>query len=386
MFDTIFIHAGLPKTGSTHIQDGMQFLSRSGFLKHVAYPIVSSEIGSGNGSRTADMLLNEDSHKVIHTRLDVLVGDLLKANDGTARNLLLSSEQFFFATAGGFACLKEVLLRYSRAVKLIVCVRPLREWSYSVYMQMVKAHGIFSDYDEKWLDEFGSLYLGVFRNFDKFEIDTITFRYQETGLFQLFLHLIGEDEGLVERFPEAKVNRSLTGTELDTIRKINSIFQDETLSRAISSRFIREWPELDSAIFPSDCEAQFQRFASRFARDLEPLRGRVMTGLKQILFADIHAPPGSSLDKCADDQRDLMDVALREIRQLQDRYMRDGQLYTWLKQYAAGMRPTNDSFDPIHYLLMYPDLSVPGVDPDVHYRNHGRTEGRASALAMRHVK
>ena len=91
-------------------------------------------------------------------------------------------------------------------------------------------------------------------------------------------------------------------------------------------------------------------------------------------------------DHASDGERDLMDIVLREIRRLQECYKPDAQLYDFLRQHMNTMDKTNDAFDPIHYLLMYPDLSVIGLDPEIHYRNHGRSEGRLTALKKKGLK
>lgn len=391
-FNTVFIHAGLPKTGSTYIQNGLQVLSRSGLLKHVAYPVLSHEkefsyIGSGNGVNTSELIFGPDVGEFVRKHLEACVQEILNANDSRAKDLLISSEQFFFASPEGFSCLKEILLRHAKSVKLIISVRTLREWTYSVYMQRVKGHGMFSNYDEKWLNEYcGDIFLRCFQNLDRFEVDAITFRYQGAGLLQLFLKLIGEDESLSSRVPEIKVNRSLSVEELDIVKQVNSLFQDETLSRMISEDFVKNWPDIKSANFPAAGEEHFRRFASRFAQELGPLRGAAMSGVKEILFADVDEPPVSDRDHVSHDQHDLAEVALRNVRQLLDPYIRDAASYKVMKQYTKGMEETADFFDPIHYLMMHPDILAAGIDPWVHYQDYGRKEGRKSAFTKKGLK
>ena len=50
LLDTIFLHAGLPKTGTSAIQEGLRSLSQAGLLARVAYPCPDPAAGAGNGT------------------------------------------------------------------------------------------------------------------------------------------------------------------------------------------------------------------------------------------------------------------------------------------------------------------------------------------------
>ena len=78
-----------------------------------------------------------------------------------------------------------------------------------------------------------------------------------------------------------------------------------------------------------------------------------------------------------------LDVTLRNIWPMVSSYMRDAQSFHLLRQISKTMEPTDAVFDPIHYLLMYPDLAKPGATPWAHYQNHGKREGRKSALVRK---
>lgn len=389
MFDTIYIHAGLPKTGSTYLQNGLQALSVAGKLKHVGYPVVVGEqefsnIGSGNGVIMSNVILKPESEEVVRRQLDHLVTELLKAADPKVTpDLLISSENFFFATDEGFAILKETLLRHCQKVKLIISIRPLREWTYSVYMQRVKGHGFAEDYSAAWLMEYCSTFDRCFASLERRGVETIAFPYQDQDLLRTFLGLIGEDEALAKQVPDIKVNRSLSFEELELVRRVNGYFQNETLSRMISEDFIRNWPDVVSAAFPPDRESAYLQFAEGFATRLAHLRSPLLMGVKDMLFADAAPTPAATGEG---DGRDLFDVVLRNLRKMLDPSLKDAAVYGVMRKYVTNMDRTDDFFDPIHYLLMYPDVVKPGINPWAHFQDHGRREGRKSAFVKRGVK
>ncbi len=392
MFDTIYVHAGLPKTGSTFIQNGLQALSRAGLLSRVAYPVANPELGSGNGSALSQALIFTNPAETTRPQLESYVDDLLNANRGPARNLLISSEDLCYADVEKFARLKEVLLTHGKEVRLIVSARPLRAWTYSVYLQLVKAHALAADYDEAWLEAHTGDFLYYFRNLDRFNVDAITFRYQGKGLLRVFLRLIGEDEGLANQVPDAIANRSLSLEELEVMKTVNRVFRDEAVSRLISRHLVNAEPIREGARFPARREDQFQAFASTFALKLDRFPGPVMNAIKKILFDEQPPPPAAErgndgAGKNDDDRGGLpafeVEVALRALQELLAAKGGSRAAHDQLLAYAAGLKRTSESFDPIHYLLMHPDVLSAGMDPWLHFQEHGRAEGRAGAFKLR---
>jgi hypothetical protein len=386
MFDTIYVHAGLPKTGSTFIQNGLQTLSRAGRLGQVAYPAANPELGSGNGTALSQAIIFTNPAETTREQLQQYVDDILAANHGAAPNLLISSEDLCYADVEKFARLKEVLLTHAKTVRLIVSARPLKAWTYSVYLQLVKAHGLAAEYDAGWLEAHSPDFLYYFRNLDRFGVDTITFRYQGRGLLRLFLRLIGENEGLASEIPDAVANRSLSLEELEVMRAINRVFQDDAISRVVSRNLVKAEPDRAGARFPAHSEDQFQAFASGFARKLDQFPGPVMSAIREILFEDETPPPPENV-RDVDDRRGLpaveAEVALRALRELLDAQGSRVAAHDRLLAYAATLPRTDAFFDPIHYLLMHPDVLSAGIDPWLHYQEHGREEGRMTALKPR---
>jgi hypothetical protein len=383
LYDTIFIHAGLPKTGSSAIQDSLHALSQAGLLARVGYPCSNPHLGTGNGSALARELIFTNPAPTSTERLQECVRDILDASRGRSESLLISSEDLCYADPEKFSRLKQVLLGHARSVKLVVVVRPLKAWSYSVYLQLVKAHALAADYDADWLRRHTPDFLYYFRNLDRFDVETICLRYREKDLVRGFLERIGEDPDLVARLPDTVANRSLTVEELDVLRAINAVFGDESLCRMVSTEFVRLGQARGGARFPPHREADFRAFAGEFARELDGYSGPVLAEVREILFDEPASVPARDEPTPGQAAMGEVDLAFRALRAHFDARLDEMSLHRKLVDYAAALDRTAAAFDPVHYLLMHPDVLRAGSDPWQHFQQHGREEGRAGALKPR---
>lgn len=386
LFDTIYLHAGLPKTGSSALQDSLHALSQAGRLTRVAYPCATPSLGTGNGSALARELIFTNPAPTSTPQLEACVQDIVGDHRGDTPHLLISSEDLCYADVEKFSRLKQVLLGHAKTVKLIVAVRPLKAWSYSVYLQLVKAHALAADYDAAWLRAHTGDFLYYFRNLDRFEVDTVCFRYQDSQLLRRFLALIGEDASLADQVPDTLANRSLSRDELGVVRAINAVFGDESLCRKVSDALVAQHPDRRGARFPVEREADFQAFAADFAHRLEAFPGPVMNAVKPILFDAAESAPTAvpaAMPDVPGLAADDVDTALRALRAFFQTRADEGSLHQQLVDYASGLERSTVAFDPVHYLLMHPDVLRSGSDPRRHFEDHGREEGRASALRPR---
>lgn len=159
MFEKIYIHIGLPKTGSTAVQNCMEALSRAGELSVVSYPTFGAERGeqsiqSGNGAAIAELLAPDITPVFCVVRLQEVFCELIAACEPSKDIVLISSEVFFSASAERFLHFKELLLKSSKNIELVICARSLSEICYSSYHQVVKRHGYALGYGSEWFSQF----------------------------------------------------------------------------------------------------------------------------------------------------------------------------------------------------------------------------------------
>lgn len=142
--DTIYIHCGLHKTGTTALQGflaGQRDKLRSlGFL----YPHAGT-LGAGTGHHNIAWELSGDH------RFDAKAGDLNALFDeisGFSGNIVLSSEDFesSLAHTGRWGRLREMAAATNRSLALVVYLRNQASYMESLYLEMLK-HGYGDDYD-----------------------------------------------------------------------------------------------------------------------------------------------------------------------------------------------------------------------------------------------
>lgn len=387
MFEKIYVHIGLPKTGSTAIQNCMEALSRAGELKVVSYPVFGTDRGwqsieSGNGAAIAELLAPDITPEFCAVRLQETFSELLDACEPSSRVLLISSEHFFSAATERFLLFKDLLLKHAAHVELIMCVRKLSDISYSSYHQSVKRHGCSLVYGADWFSFFVDDVFSKLERIDAWGMVGSVLPYKKQGLLNDFLGLIGEDAALGDQFESRRVNRSLTAGELDLLIKINSVFESEPLSMRISDHWIYARPEVASVEIEHDTVALYELFnlkASTLEGSFSSEEVRKVIDI--IGFGggdDLGAGGGEgelSAEKKEDQFDELLLMALVEIKAFMG-------LEAELGVYTNQLKKTKEAFDPVHYLLLNRDVLVAGIDPVLHYKKFGVAEGRNSAYNL----
>lgn len=390
MFEKIYIHIGLPKTGSTAIQNCMEALSRAGELKVVSYPVFGAErdwqsIESGNGAAIAELLAPDITPEFCAVRLQEAFYELLGACEPSSRVLVISSEHFFSAAAERFLLFKELLLKHAVDIELIMCARPLSEMCYSAYHQFVKRHGCSLSYGSEWFSIFvGDLLFSRFESIGQWGVDGSVVRYKKQGLLGDFLSVIGEESNLAARFENRRVNRSLTESELDLMLKINAVFESKPLSMRISDRWIYARPEVSSFETVHDVGALYELFHLEVSARKDLYKIEAVRKLIEIL--GFGSDDGNDQSVCVgggagnkEAQSDeLLLMALDEIKHFMG-------LEAELGAYTNQLKVTKEAFDPVHYLLLNRDVLAAGVDPVWHYKEFGAAEGRVSAYNLTNI-
>lgn len=385
MFEKIYLHTGLPKTGTSFLQNALDALSRRNALIHTSYPVLNDNddlvrIQSGNGEAIAFQLLKKDVPVFSTETVSRLVQHLFDAADAAKPHLLISSEHFSNAEPDRLAYFIELLSAKARAVEIVNFVRPVDRLCHSRYHQQVKRHSKSDDYNEAYFESFCTRLVTQVALIGTATETVHTFDYARTGLLGVLLGFLGEDPALERAFNNQQVNRSLTALEMEMLRAVNAVFNSDELSTRISDRWIYANPEAISCEAHADrvrvYEALRKVAATRAGELAHPACQTMLSGLLAETSADISAQPlGTAMPESAADERAaLLQMALEEIAGFSSR----GQA---LEKYATSLTPTRDSFDPVHYLLLNRDVLAAGVDPVQHFKTFGRKEGRYSALS-----
>ncbi|WP_324732130.1 hypothetical protein [Pseudomonas paeninsulae] len=390
MFNKIFIHAGLHKTGTSYLQNCLDVLSRNEELAHTAYPVLNennefTRIQSGNGEAIAFQLLKEQVPLCSEEAINRLVKSLIDESDKTKSSLLISSEHFSDAEPDRFKCLIQLLLGHTKEVGIIVCTRPLAELCQSKYHQEIKRHSLSTPYDDIYFLKFSERLITQFSNFGLISeyAHVQVINYNNCNLLVTLLEIIGEDVALEKQFNNSVVNRSLTESELDLLRAINSVFKNDKLSTSISDRWIYAQPETLSHRETPDPDRLFQAFnitlsASEYtlssatcktmigntlARTTPPFEAGTLQNKN--LYQENKA-------KKTPQRETLLLMALEEINKL-------SKFEEALVEHTSKLKPTKEAFDPIHYLLLNRDVLAAGADPVKHFKSFGAKEDRFTA-------
>jgi hypothetical protein len=161
----LWIHAGMPKNGSSAIQvflaKNIDKLKKEG-LDYIELSSVEDAkkglISSGNGALLARSML-EKEHEAFHKDDVNLYGQLLEdISNSTSKKILLSSEFFAVVPLKRIKQLKEDLFKINVILKFIYYVRRQDQFLMSSYMQRVKRHGYTGYPDDYTLDSYKNIH------------------------------------------------------------------------------------------------------------------------------------------------------------------------------------------------------------------------------------
>lgn len=386
MFEKIYLHTGLPKTGTSFLQNALDALSRRNALDHTSYPVLNDNedlirIQSGNGEAIAFQLLAKHVPDFSTEAVSRLTQQLFDAADVSKPHLLISSEHFSSAEPDRLAYVIELLKVRALSVEIISFVRPVDQLCQSRYHQQVKRHSKSAEYDEAYFESFCSFLIRQVAVIGTATDTVHTFDYARIGLLGQLLRFLGEDPTLEDAFNNQLVNRSLTGPEMAMLRTINAVFKSDELSTRISDRWIYANPQAMSCEARADRARVYEvlrKVAADYSAELAgPACQEMLHGLLREGNSGNSSAKGLGNDCPVSDSNEhtqLLQMALDEIAS----FSSAGQA---LEKYAHSLTPTRDTFDPVHYLLLNRDVLAAEVDPVIHFKTFGRKEGRFSAFS-----
>jgi hypothetical protein len=262
----LFLHVGLPKTGSTFLQNSFEWFEKKSQFKQLCYPFLHAHesflaIHSGNGVGIGQYLHPGITPKFLEPALQEKVDLLLAEVKDENRSILISSEFFATAPADRITVFKNYLQQLGFDVEIIVVVRPLGELLFSAYMQCVKRHGLDAVFVE-WVGNTAK-YLpdSYIRSIMAYDLPVHVLPYDKEHLLGRVLRVIGEEQSLAAKVIKATVNRSLTRGELELLMRTNIAFKDEQLATKISDKLIREFPDRRSATITESEVSAYRRAA-----------------------------------------------------------------------------------------------------------------------------
>lgn len=385
MFEKIYLHVGLPKTGTSYLQNALDVLSRTEALTQTSYPVLNcnedhTRIQSGNGEAIAFQLLAEMVPEYCMQTVARLTQNLLSAADHSKPNLLISSEHFSNAEPARLAHLLDLLGAHAESVEVLVFLRPMDRLCHSRYHQEVKRHAESGAYNASFFQAFSQQLLEQLDLIGHLPNTVHTFNYKAGGLLAVLLEFLGEDASLQVPFTDQAINRSLTESELHLLRQINAIFKKAELSTRISDRWIYANPHASSVIEHADRTEIFSALRQVVCEQPDRVATPVCEAMLDRLLPAETPNYGKTDISCAvknaeneSSNEDLMRMALEEIASLT-------RFESGLSAYYRNLSPTRDFFDPVHYLLLNRDVLAAGVDPVEHFKKFGLKEGRFSAF------
>lgn len=390
MLKKIFVHAGLPKTGTSYLQSCLDRLSIEKKLSNTDYPVSTTQINdikiiqSGNAAEIAFELM-EDVVDFSESRLRFLIAGFISRADISKQSILMSSERFASALPERLNVFRRILLEYAVSVELIIFVRPLSDLCISSYHQLIKRHGGSFVCNDDFFTKFSSKLLSQIDTLSSVFSDARIGRYKSSGLLGELLGIIGEDAALDKAFNNQKVNRSLTKEELNVLNFINSLFKDEMLSTRISDRWIYESPDVVSDRGGLDVDRLHSIFKMRLSEFNPELKNSSFDNIINILVGEVveieqynnvldeagvaRTPVNTNLE---------VDLLFSAIQEIKEHFYPDILLKNYISTLSAGAQ----RFDAVHYLLLNRDVLAAGVDPFAHYDKFGRGEGRKTEFII----
>lgn len=372
-FNIIFIHIGLPKTGSSFLQSAFEQIEGKNLFKNTTYPVLEfynnfSFIQSGNGLSIARLLcqsLTKDFDKEsISNELSLLV----QHSDKSKNNMLISSEWFYDADFERFDFFKDLLAKHCKDIQVLCSIRTFTPWVFSLYGQSVKRHG----YSGSFKEFLGTgRHLDIYKKIINFDSISVLFSYSRDNLLQRFLHVISEKSEIHDYISTRVVNRSLTSFELNLIIMLNKAFNNSKLSTYVSDRLIYDFPNnLSLGILEEDVKIAnlySAKALSLLKDELNPL------AIKEIFHNEIIEAESNS----SNFNNKIYQAVLTYISGY---FLEKNKRFTKLYQFSNTLQKDKSAFDPIHYLIINKDVLDKGIDPRKHWELHGKKAGRYTSF------
>jgi hypothetical protein len=374
---TLIIHAGGGKAGSSALQSALSGasddLGKHGITYLDSTPRSSAyEITPGNGFR----LFEDVGEPAWSTNGKETIEFFIGANPVG----ICSSEFLGALTRKRWASIIETASEIGVELKIVYFVRSAVGYVTSSYNQNVKRSGearsladAVADYPWQHFDELQNLDA----IFDREHLHVINYDRMRNDLGKAFgaaypeLEAAGE---ILQKGSKLPVNRSLTSSELEVVRRINARF-GSLYSHAISDKLIYEAPDIkaDTSLPADVAEVVAGKFADATKWINErffPDGGGLSLNVEQAISRKkAHDPTERPLRIAFDWALEAIENRSTEITFIRKRLL----AIDWENSDDPAI-PSD--FDPIAYLLLNPDVLRAQLPPYLHFVQSGKREGR----------
>lgn len=274
----IFLHIGVPKTGSSALQvwlaKNVNALKANDVLYPDAYALRNYQISSGNGQQLMDALANKKEKDYLQTLLSAWNGDFLFSSELFAAGIPQESLIRF----------KEIAHELGLEIHIIAFIRDVYNHYYSDFQQFFKRASkspltddtSFYNFCEKrcknstlaWGERI-RLFTSLFPNHHILHYD----KEKPTGLDRPFYGILGLEESRIPRMSNRVVNRSLNPIELRMVQLFRTEFAHyfpntdiSTFITAVSDYILSAKPEQHTELLYDINTCQL--LEDRLAKDL----------------------------------------------------------------------------------------------------------------------
>ena len=279
--NTVVIHAGLRKTGSSFLQTMFALNAKeqqelTGF--HYPKP---NELQKARRGETSS---GNSPHRKFWKALDALSTPRFRN-----RNVLISREQLFEDVCRSFEehrverTVRKIRdFSYHSSLEFVLVLRDPLPWAFSMYNQAVKHEKCSSNFDT-WILGEGSRFPArlerTIRDLQNLGVRVSLANYsrQEDNLWDWFLSVLGLDERSSFKWSTApRVNRSLTAGER-RIQVIANQMDFPDVERIIANQFVESARSLASAAIPIRQET-YRRFVQEVSQTVASLNALMPEG------------------------------------------------------------------------------------------------------------
>lgn len=219
----LYIHAGLPKTGTSYLQASLDYFEKNKLNKNFYYPrqeIKNYKIpSSGNAVNIFNLLKSKDDQKL---------KDEFKNIFSNNTNVFVSSEMLSNLVLEDILLLRGILKDLEIKPISIFFLRDLYDFYFSGYSQTIKRGGETRSFFENACDRQPLLDKPlIFKELG----EVLVFKYEKNAdNFQKLFNTIGLKTEAFKNFKIKKINKSLSHSQIKFFRMLNNIFPPTIIS------------------------------------------------------------------------------------------------------------------------------------------------------------